>query len=125
MEISGRHGGIEEFVYGAVSNRISLSRDEFIAQLKQWELKPVEVDGALAAVVMVKGNEVHVAVKPDCKGKWLKRSVIKRMLAPILDEYGEIVTSVSFGNDNGREFVERLGFVPDAVTYRMEKLVHA
>lgn len=126
MASSRRHGGLEEFVYEAVGSRVSMPKDEFISQLKQWELKPVEIDGTLAAVVMVNRNEVHVAVKPGFKGKWMKRgSVIRGILAPILEEYGELVTSVSFDNEAGRAFVERIGFIPSGVTYRLEKLIHA
>ena len=54
--------GLEEFVYNSIEERISLPKDEFMEQLKEWELKPVELDGVLTAVVMVKDNEVHVAV---------------------------------------------------------------
>lgn len=125
MEISRRYGGLEEFVYAAVSGRTSLSKDDFIRQLKEWELKPVEQDGLVVAVVMVKGNEVHVTVKDGYRGKWLGRGTIRTILGGILEECGSVTTSVSFGNALGREFVERLGFVPDAVTYTLEKLKHA
>ena len=126
MDKGRRDSSLEEFVYNSIEDRISLPKDEFIEQLKAWELKPVELDGMLTAVVMVKDNEVHVAVREGFKGKWMKRgSVIRGILAPILAEYGEIVTSVSYGNEAGRAFVERIGFVPNSITYRLEKLTHA
>lgn len=116
---------LEEFVYEAISERITLPKAEFIEQLKEWELKPIEMDGNLAAVVMVKGNEVHVASSKEYRGKWLSRRVIRRTLGEILNDYDQALTSVSYGNTSGREFVERLGFVPDSVTYILEKLKHA
>ena len=126
MDKGRRDSSLEEFVYNSVKDRGVLPKDEFMEQLKDWELKPVELDGLLTAVVMVKANEVHVAVREGCKGRWMKRgSVIRGILAPILAEYGEIVTSVGYGNDGGRAFVERIGFVPSSVIYRLEKLTHA
>jgi hypothetical protein len=121
-----RYGSLEEFVYEAVCERITLPKDEFMEQLRAWELRPVAQGDVIAAVVMVMGNEVHVAVKRGYRGRWMKRgSVIRGILAPILAEYGELTTSVSFGNDSGRAFVERIGFVPSSVIYRLEKLKHA
>ena len=117
--------GLEEFVYNSIEERISLPKDEFMEQLKEWELKPVELDGVLTAVVMVKDNEVHVAVREGYKGRWMKRgSVIRGILAPILDKYGEIVTRAEFDNFESRAFIERLGFVPSTVFYRLDQLKH-
>ena len=120
-----RDSSLEEFVYEAIGERITLPKADFIEQLKDWELNPIEMDGRVAAVVMVKGNEVHVAASKEYRGKWLSRRVIKRTLGEILNEYDQAVTSVSYSNTLGREFVERLGFVPDSVTYTLEKLKHA
>lgn len=116
---------LSEFVYNAVSYRVSLPKEEFLEQLKEWELRPIEIDGKLAAVVMVKENDVHVASSEEFRGKWISRRVIKRTLGEILDEYGCATTSVNYGNEPGRAFVERLGFVPDCVVYKLEKLAHA
>lgn len=125
MGTSGWNSSLAEFVYNAVSYRVHLPKSEFLEQLKEWELKPVEVDGKLAAVCMVKGNEVHVAVSKDHMGRWLNRGTIKAILGEIIAEHGQAHTSVSYGNEAGRRFVERLGFVPDSITYTLEKLKHA
>ena len=114
-----------EFVYDAISYRLEIPKEEFLEALKEWTLNPIEKDGRLAAVVMVKDNEVHVASAEEYRGKWLSRKVIKDMLGKILDEHGCAVTSVSYGNELGRDFVERLGFVPVCVSYKLEKLRHA
>ncbi len=114
-----------EFVYDAISYRLEIPKEEFLEALKDWTLNPIEKDGKLAAVVMVKGNEIHVASSDVYRGKWLSRKVIKDMLGKILNEYDYAVTSVSYSNESGKAFVERLGFVPDCVLYKLEKLRHA
>ena len=54
MDKGRRDSSLEEFVYNSIEDRISLPKDEFMEQLKAWELKPVELDGLLTAVVMVR-----------------------------------------------------------------------
>lgn len=119
-----RDSGLAEFVYKQVSKDLTISKDEFFEGLKDWELKPIEVDGELAAVVAVKGNELHVSSGENFRGKWLSRRVIKNVLGVILSEYGQAITCVNWGNKAACEFVERLGFVPDNIVYRLDKLKH-
>lgn len=124
MEISRRQCGLEEFVYRNISDRLHISREEFMEGIKGWNLHPIEREGNLAAVVATKDNEVHVAVDQAYRGKWLGRDSIKRILGGILNEYGQAVTSVGYDNYAASSFLRRLGFVPDSIVYRLEKLNH-
>lgn len=124
MEIVRRNGGLEEFVYKHISERLAISREEFMDGIKGWNLRPIEHSGNLAAVVATKGNEVHVAVDPEYKGKWLGKDSIRSILGGILGEYGHAVTSVGYDNTDASLFLRRLGFVPDSIVYRLEKLNH-
>lgn len=100
--------------------------DSLREALPGWELVPVMHDGALAAVLMVKEAEVHVAALPQFRGKWLSRKKLVIILKPILDRRGYLTTRVMPDNHAGHAFVRRLGFTPlPSGEYRLEKLAHA
>jgi GNAT superfamily N-acetyltransferase len=115
---------LAEFVYNAISYRLEVPKEEFLERLKEWTLTPIEMNGEVAAVVMVKDSEIHVAASEEYRGKWLSRSVIKRTLGKIIEDYGMAVTRTEYDNAPARAFVERLGFVPDTVFYRLDTLKH-
>lgn len=69
-----------------------------------------EVVGVRGGAVLVRENEVHVAVKDEARGRWLSRKLIRQILGKMLEHYGVVKTSVKNDNGPGREFVERLGF---------------
>lgn len=62
------------------------------------------------AVVMMHGDEVHVAAPPERRGRWLTRGDIKQVLGGILQRFGRVRTSVMRDNLAGHWFVSRLGF---------------
>lgn len=124
MDKSGWDSGLAEFVYEEISERLTISKAEWLEAAKHWEMRPVEVNGELAAVVMVQGNEVHVAANSKFRGKWLSRKVIRNILGGLIEEYGQVITCVNWGNKDAAAFVERLGFVPDNVVYRLDKPKH-
>lgn len=96
--------------------------DELLPALAGWELRvlPCEV------VLMVKGNEVHVAAPPESRGIWLSRRVLREQLTPLLKEFGSIVTTVAGDNPSGHAFVQRLGFHRVSCgKYELKELKHA
>lgn len=119
-----RNGGLEEFVYNTISERIELSKEDFLEKLKEWDLRPIYLAGKIAAVVMIKDNEIHVASAEEGRGKWLSRGFIKDTLGGIIKEHGTAVTRAEYDNTSARAFIERLGFVPETVLYRLDKLKH-
>ena len=87
-----------------------------------WEVSPV-----LGGAILVKGNEIHVAVKPESRGRWLSRRLVKAFPGRLIDQYGLAVTSVMEDNETGINFVERLGFKRTGkekgkVSYELRKL---
>lgn len=104
MDQSGRHGGLAS-AYEALKPRLPLSFDDFCKVFEPFEI--VNVKGG---AVMIRGNEVHVAVVKTAEGKWLSRRLIREVLGRLIDEYGSAVTTVMADNERGQRFVERLGF---------------
>lgn len=91
-----------------------------------WEFIPVRDVGFF----VVKENEIHCWRKSEAEGRWITRSDIEQVTAPLLAKYGHVVTSVRKQNIYGHRFVQRLGFRPDGessgcVRYRAERMKHA
>lgn len=78
------------------------------------------------AVVMVRGPEIHVAAPKELRGRWLTRANIRKVLGGIVSEHGFALSAVEHDNENGRVFVQRMGFEAVGVTpngrtlYRLE-----
>lgn len=99
-----------EAAYESSRNRLKLPKDKFMDAFGSWIVCPVRVSGAIVGGVLLKGNEVHVAVSKSSEGRWLSRSLIRRVLGNLISRYGVAVTSVMKDNERGQRFVERLGF---------------
>lgn len=93
------------YAYEALKPRLPLSFDDFC---KVFE--PFEIVGVKGGAVMIRGNEVHVAVVKSAEGKWISRRLIRTVLGKLIDRYGVAVTTVMKDNERGQKFVERLGF---------------
>ena len=52
---------------------------------------------------------MHVAIKPEYRGKWFSRKVAK-LMRDILQQHGHITTKVMESHDMGHSFARRLGF---------------
>lgn len=113
---------IVKFVYDNID--VDFTLEDWATRIADWEFKPIYQDSNLAAVVMVKGNEVHVVVDKKYRGKWLSRKVIRNILGTIIKEYGHVITSTGFGDEDAAKFIERLGFEPEVTVYKLEKLKH-
>lgn len=67
----------------------------------------VDVNGA---VVLTKAGEIHVLAKPEIRGKWCTRAVIRQFFAAYLKAYGKAVANVNTDNARAIRFIEGLGF---------------
>lgn len=65
---------------------------------------------ANGAIVLLKGNEVHVGVPPSVRGRWFSRADFKALFGSLLQVYGLVKTTVRNSNAAGHKFVRRLGF---------------
>jgi GNAT superfamily N-acetyltransferase len=86
------------------------SRDDFRKALESWEVQAFCDGDKPVGMLMTRGNELHVAVIPEVRGRWLSRRLIREVLSPLIEKSGEAVTSVMPDNKAGRDFVSRLGF---------------
>lgn len=97
--------------FTAMRGRIGdLSFDQFCASLKSWKIRAFCDGDKAVGMLMTKGNELHVAVLPEVRGKWLSRRLIREVIGPLLDKHGFAKTSVMPDNYIGKDFVSRLGF---------------
>lgn len=98
--------------FKALGSRLPLGVDygKFRTALENWDIKAFCRGDEPVGMLMVRGNELHVAVLPEMRGKWLSRRLIREVISPILQKHGEAKTSVTPDNGVGRDFIKRLGF---------------
>lgn len=84
------------------------SFESFCGILNDWEVKAFCDGERTIGMLMVKGPELHVAVLPEVRGKWLSRRLIREVFNPIFKTYGKAETDVSPDNEKGIEFVNRI-----------------
>ena len=104
-----------EVGFRALAGRLELDLDTFRERLEGWDVKAFCDGEKPVGMLMVKGPELHVAVLPEVRGKWLSRRLIREVFSPLLKKYGEAKTKVMPDNSNGSDFVRRLGFLGDDV----------
>ena len=93
----------------SVKDRLTISVDEFKANLKDFEIIPLVENGTVIGAVLMKKNEVHIGY--GIKPKASIRHHLKQTLLKVLQKYGFAVTSVQKDNIKGLNFCKRLGFV--------------
>lgn len=91
-----------------------VSDAQITAGLAQWALLPVHArGGALAAVLLQRGCELHVVLPPEKRGKGIiTRAGVRAALQPVLEQYGYVTTRIVKGDGSQRLFIDRLGFKP-------------
>ena len=82
--------------------------DEFRSRLADWRVDAFHDGERAVGMLMVKGAELHVAVIPEVRGRWLSRRLIRETFAPILAEHRQAKTSVLPDNSIGLDFVRRI-----------------
>ena len=95
-----------------------------------WEFIEIKRHSVLSGFVMLQGNEIHAHRLPEFKGRWGYIGDIKKVIEPLIDQYGYVKTKVMANNATGQKFVQRLGFKEierdaQVVHYRLERLTHA
>ena len=95
-------------IYESIKHRTSLSSNEYIRLLLNWNVLPLIENSEVIGGVLIKNNEIHVGY-----GKAPKSSIkpyIKSILNFLIDQYGFVVTAVQKENQKGLVFCKRLGF---------------
>lgn len=93
---------------------IELIFAKFCADLAEFEIVPITHQSEIVGAILRKGPEVHVSVMPHLKGLWMTKGVL-RYLRSVIDEHGYAQTGAN--TEDGKQFVERLGFVREGDKY--------
>ena len=80
------------------------------AALNGWEIRPIENNGVQVGEMIVKENEVHVALDFKHRLKLGRKNILKNTLDPLLKEKGFLVTKL-MKNCKYRSQIEKIGFV--------------
>lgn len=89
--------------------------EQFAVSVAGFEVHPVRARGRLCGAVLVRGKEVHACVMPWARCRWFGRPEAA-LLSQIIDTHGEATTTAT--TEDGRRFIERLGFINDNGIYR-------
>lgn len=88
--------------------------DRFIGNLEQvisdWNVQLFRDGDKPVGMLMTKGPEIHVAIVKNHRKRWLSRRLIREVLGGIIELHGHATTKVMLDNNEGINFVERLGF---------------
>lgn len=76
--------------------------------LSDWDVRAFCDGERPVGMLMTRGAELHVAVLPEVRGRWLSKRLIRETFAPILREHGQAKTKVMADNVIGLDFVRRI-----------------
>lgn len=105
-----------------------IPKEEFLRNLEAWEVRPVEVNGALGLIVASNGPEFHFQSMDT--GAPFSMKVVRDVVQPIIDKHGYALTKTPKDDVRQHRFNRLIGFKvigEDAfdIHYRIEKLRHA
>lgn len=92
--------------------------EQFVEAVADFEVHPAHARGRLCGAVLVRGREMHVEVLPWARGQWFNRQHAA-LISRVIETHGEATTTAT--TEEGRRFVERLGFINDNGIYRSTK----
>ena len=90
--------------------RGGIDRDEFERSMFWWTIEPIVVQGEIAGAVAMFQNQIHIAVKPEYRGRWAKRGMRDHFLNDRIRQYGPLIAKPFKSNERAVAFIERLGF---------------
>lgn len=95
-----------------------ISFKQFARVAAECEVHAARAGGRLCGAVLVLGKEVHACILPWARGRWFGRAQAA-LLNRVIEQHGEAITTAT--TEEGRRFVERLGFIQDNEIYRRSK----
>ena len=90
--------------------RGDIDRETFTQAMFWWTLEPIMVEGRIAGAVAMFENQIHIAVKPEYRGRWARRSMRERFLTERVRRYGPLIAKPFKSNPTAVAFIERLSF---------------
>jgi hypothetical protein len=117
---------MDDLLWSQVSGFLFCTKEEYLQALSSFTRHAVVRDGVLIGVVLIRGNEIHVAWTPGMAGT---RRLLLKHLGGLIEQYGHAVTRVPTWRTASQEFVARLGFVESGrdtndIYYRIERMNH-
>lgn len=115
--MSGREEAIRQ-IHAAIADRTTCTLEDYRRATIDWVVVPIQDKGQIVGGVLIRHNELHVAVTrtPDASS----RSIIRRVLQHAVRTYGNAVTTVYQNNARGLKFCRRLGF---EITWQDEEAI--
>lgn len=104
---------------------VFISKAEFVKNLEGWDIRPLEIEGDLAFIVMTKGPAFHFQSLGT--GHTVTRQIIRRCLQPLIAAHGYATTRTPKDDARQHRFNLILGFKAVGeddydIHYRIEKL---
>lgn len=78
--------------------------------LKDWEAHDIISDRVTIGTIIIKGTEVHMALKPECTNRRFRRKQIQDFLDPYFKRLGFLTTRILIDQVAAQQFVQRVGF---------------
>lgn len=105
-----------EAAYLSAMDRLGqMTLGEFRRAVSRCDVYPVEVRGQVAGAIVVQGPEIHACVLPWAHGRWISKKMLG-VLDKVIKTHGYAQTTAT--TEQGRRFVERLGFERSGNVYR-------
>ena len=78
--------------------------------LEEFDIQPLIHNDETVGMLMIRGPEVHVAILPAYRKRWITRGLINAVLGGLESKHGYALTSCFDGEPEKKDFITRLGF---------------
>lgn len=91
--------------YKATDWAVPIGEETYRIGLANWDIQVIERDGEPIGAAFFCGDEVHVSILPEWRGRWATRGLLGLLFAK-----DRVSTRVSLGHDHMYDILDRLGF---------------
>lgn len=100
---------IEDLIWQQASEKLFITKEQYLDQLRTFAIEPIWRDGVLIAAVLRRGPEMHFATfKTGCP---ITRPMIRDWFAPQFAQYGYVDVRTPRLDKRQQRINEKLGFV--------------
>jgi len=104
--------------------KLFITRAQYFQQLEGWDIETVEFGGAIGAITITKGPEMHFVTLDT--GKPIPRRVVGAVLQKIIDRHGYSLTKTPKDDHRQHRFNRLIGYFPVGedlydIHYRIER----
>lgn len=97
----------------AYRDRVDVSEEHYKSVCDNWDLVAVVDGDEVIGALFVRAGVIHLGIKPEWRGRWASRRIIRQMLA-----YGT-KTTVQPWESGCLKFISRIGFRPVGDAFEM------